>query len=170
MHRDLPNSGKRRRKEESEDGTRPFDFAPNLGLRPLWGERAGEILRMDSDISASSARRDEGGWRHPSLKIGGWWETPGGQARQTVLAQPDRHERQCERDWGFETRYRYSLTRGHRHSASGAALGEVDDTDTHSHNRHHRRQSTVSWGEAGERFLFSHYTTEEISASGGVSL
>ena len=72
----------------------------------------------------------------------------------TTLAQPDRHEGQCGGDWGFETRHRHSLTRGHRHSASETALGEVDDADTRSHNRHHRRQSTVSWERLERGFHF----------------
>lgn len=33
----------------------------------------------------------------------------GGEARSaTDYGRPDRHERQCERDWGFETQHRHS--------------------------------------------------------------
>ena len=44
----------------------------------------------------------------------------------------------CERDWGFETQHRHSLTRASDLSASGAELGDVgvlDDTLTDDDHR-----------------------------------
>ena len=69
----------------------------------------------------------------------------------------------CERDWGFETQHRHSLTRASDLSASGAELGDVGNTLTMDATDDHHRDSQMA---GGRTLSFSHYTTEGISIHG----
>ena len=72
----------------------------------------------------------------------------------------------CERDWGFETQHRHSLTRASDLSASGAELGDVgvlDDTLTTDVTDHHQ---LAGWRGLERALSFSHYTTEGIFIHG----
>ena len=68
----------------------------------------------------------------------------------------------CERDWGFETQHRHSLTRASDLSASGAELGDVGNTLTMDVDDHHRDSQMAG----GRALSFSHYTTGGIPVSG----
>lgn len=76
----------------------------------------------------------------------------GGETRSATDSGPDgTDDGGCERDWGFETRPRHSLTRLTRSEASETALGEVGNTDRHPTTDGHRRPSD---GRLGEHFHF----------------
>lgn len=76
----------------------------------------------------------------------------------------------CERDWGFETQHRHSLTRASDLSASGAELGDVGVLDDTLTDDDHRRRQMAGWRGLERALSFSHYTTEGIFIHGGPPL
>ena len=76
----------------------------------------------------------------------------------------------CERDWGFETQHRHSLTRASDLSASGAELGDVGVLDDTLTDDDHRRRQMAGWRGLERALSFSHYTTEGIFIHGTLHL